>query len=430
MVTGSLIMVTTNNVNRSSCIIVGAGIGGLAAAGALAPLFKSITIIDKDPLPSYPTSRKSTIQSNHLHSLLIAGQLLLEKFYPGITEELNNAGGVVLRAGIDQQIYEFGTWMPKRDLGMNISAQSRSLLEFVLRNRTSRLSNVNILDSTKVENFLIEKNKVTGVVLSANHENKKTILADVIVDASGLSGNLSAKLNQLCPEIESKKETVNSRIVYVTAFIKKPKKWQNHKENILIVAEPQQTCGGALLDIEKDTWVVSLNGRNGVVPPTTTDEWKKFAKQLASPAIWERIKNCENLGKLRKFNKPLSYFRRFDKVHNLPSGYFPLGDTINSLNPTFGQGMALAIGHADRLREVFLNDSNIDQQKQYLKSVTKWSQRSWRQTVAYESMFAVSDESARNKFQILQTLVLNKHKQAIGNADTHLQLFKQAQMLD
>lgn len=410
-----------------TCIIVGAGIGGLAAAGALSPLCESITIIDRDVLPNAPDVRKTTVQSNHLHSLLIAGQNVLEEFYPGISSDLQEAGGVVLRAGIDQKIHEFGTWMPNRDLGMTIAAQSRPLLEHVVRKRTSQLLNVQILERTKAEGLIIKNNTVTGVEISDANKMKTTLSADFVIDASGLSGTMVNKLNRVYPEIEAEKEVVSSRIVYVTAFIKKPAQWLDCKENVLIVAAPDQTCGGGLLDIENDIWVVSLNGRNGVVPPTEPEQWKAFAKQLASPAIWERIKNCTIEGKLRKFNKPLSYLRRFDKVPNLPLAYFPLGDTINSMNPTFGQGMTLAFGHASLLRKIF-STSDTDNQRRYIKEATQWSLRAWRQTAAYESMFS-ADESTKKKFHILQSLVLNKHKQAIDNADVHLQLFKQAQML-
>lgn len=422
-------MTLAGKINGSKCIVVGAGIGGLSAAAALSPYFESIKIIEKDRLSDFPTNRKSTVQSNHLHSLLIAGQNVLENFYPGITEDLKNAGGVILRAGLEQQIFEFGTWMTKRDLGLNISAQSRLLLEFTVRKRTSMLSNVEIMDSTKVESLVIENNKVVGVSYKVKDNAKKIMSADVVIDASGLSGTLSTKLNKICPEIEQEKETISSNIVYVTALIKKPKEWLNRKENVLIIAEPHQTCGGGLLDIEDDSWIVSLNGRNGVVPPIEPVQWKEFAHQLASPAIWERIKDCDIQGKLHKFNKPISFLRRFDKVSNLPMDYFPLGDTVNSMNPTFGQGMALALGHAYRLRETFSNDAVLDKQKHYINKITKFSQRTWRQTVAYESMFSSSNEMIRKKNHILQALVLNKHKQAKDCSEVHLQLFKQAQML-
>ncbi|MFT7562196.1 MAG: 2-polyprenyl-6-methoxyphenol hydroxylase-like FAD-dependent oxidoreductase [Flavobacteriales bacterium] len=419
-----------NNLSKPKAIIVGAGIAGLAAAGILSPLCESIVIIDKDALPDSAKPRKSTVQSHHLHSLLIAGQNILENIFPGISQNIANAGGVVLRAGIDQSIFEFGAWMPKRDLGLTISAQSRSLLESVVRQRVNQLKNVTIMDSTRVVSLAIEDNAVCGVHINDSAGNQSLITGDYVVDASGLSGTLAQKLNAQCPKIESTKEKVSSKIAYVTAIITKPENWRSTKENVLVVAEPHQTCGGALLDIENDCWVVSMNGRNGVEPPTDIEGWKDYARQLPSPAIWERIKDCAISDKLHKFSKAHSYLRRFDLVENLPTAYFPIGDTINSVNPTFGQGMALALGHAEELGQALVDGLNDDSQRDYLKRATKRSQKAWRQTVAYESMFAEMDENSRNKFQLLQSLVLNKHKRALHDEKVHLELFKRAQMLD
>lgn len=414
---------------KPKAIIVGAGIGGLAAAGALSPLCDSIIIIDKDALPNSAEPRKSTVQASHLHSLLIGGQNILEKYFPNITQDIIAAGGVTLRAGLDQSIFEFGGWMPNRNLGLSISAQSRLLLESVLRQRVRQLNNVTFLDATRVIDIEIEKGRVCGVCINSSTGGEELINGDFVVEATGLSGTLTKKLNRLHPDIELKKEQVDSKIVYVSAFIKKPKKWLSTKENVLIVAEPDQTCGGALLDIEDDTWVVSLNGRNGVEPPTDIEGWKEYARQLPASAIWERIKDCSVPHKLQKFGKTFFYLRRFDLVKGLPTGYFPLGDTINSINPTFGQGMALALGHVEELGEALANGFTDESQQIYLKRATQRSQNAWRQTVTYESMFADMDEKSKNKYKLLQSLVLNKHKQAIQDENIHLELFKQAQML-
>ena len=418
-----------NTLVKPKAIIVGAGIGGLAAAGALSPLCDSIIIIDKDALPDSAEPRKSIVQANHLHSLLIGGQNILEKYFPNITQDIVSAGGITLRAGLDQSIFEFGAWMPNRDLGLSISAQSRLLLESVLRQRVKQLKNVTFLDATRVTDIKIEKGRVCGVCINSSSGTDELINCDFVVEATGLSGTLTNKLNRLHPDIELKKEQVDSKIVYVSAFINKPDKWLKIKENVLIVAEPDQTCGGALLDIEDDTWVVSLNGRNGVEPPTDIEGWKNYARQLPETAIWERIKDCSVEQKLQKFGKSSFYLRRFDLVEGLPIGYFPLGDTINSINPTFGQGMALALGHVEELGEALAGGVTDDTQRTYLKRATKRSQNAWRQTVTYESMFADMDEKSRNKYKLLQSLVLNKHKQAIQDENIHLELFKQAQML-
>jgi len=76
----------------SKAIIVGAGIGGLAAAAALSKHFTAVEIIDRDSLPDQIAPRLGVGQGVHTHQLLKAGELALERLLPGITQDFIAAG--------------------------------------------------------------------------------------------------------------------------------------------------------------------------------------------------------------------------------------------------------------------------------------------------------------------------------------------------
>jgi hypothetical protein len=50
-------------------VVVGAGIGGLAAAGALAQYFERVEILERDRLTAWVGSRPGTPQDRHPHGL-------------------------------------------------------------------------------------------------------------------------------------------------------------------------------------------------------------------------------------------------------------------------------------------------------------------------------------------------------------------------
>src|SRR5215470_12997055 len=54
-------------------VVVGAGIGGLAMAGALAKYFDRVEIFERDSLVTSPASRSGTPQDRHPHGLLAGG---------------------------------------------------------------------------------------------------------------------------------------------------------------------------------------------------------------------------------------------------------------------------------------------------------------------------------------------------------------------
>ena len=99
-------------------IVIGAGIGGLSAAGALAEYFEQVEIIERDGLPASAGSRSGTPQDRHPHGLLAGGLRALDQIFPGFKSDLAAAGAVPVSFARDVQFErpDVGV-MPKRDLG-------------------------------------------------------------------------------------------------------------------------------------------------------------------------------------------------------------------------------------------------------------------------------------------------------------------------
>jgi pimeloyl-ACP methyl ester carboxylesterase len=69
-------------------IVVGAGMGGLLAARALADHFDEVTVLERDALPDSPDPRKGVPQGRHTHGLLARGREVLEQSFPGFNRLL------------------------------------------------------------------------------------------------------------------------------------------------------------------------------------------------------------------------------------------------------------------------------------------------------------------------------------------------------
>jgi 2-polyprenyl-6-methoxyphenol hydroxylase-like FAD-dependent oxidoreductase len=83
-----------SNPIASQAVVIGAGMGGLAAAKALAPHFEKVFVLDRDALPEGPVARMGTPQARHAHVLLAGGQKALEQLFPDIECDLAAAGAV------------------------------------------------------------------------------------------------------------------------------------------------------------------------------------------------------------------------------------------------------------------------------------------------------------------------------------------------
>ena len=117
-------------------VVVGAGMGGLTVARALADHFEHVLVLERDALLEHADNRPGVPQGKHVHSLLVGGQRALCELFPGFDQDLARMGAVPLRAGLDVRVERPG-WdpFPQRDLGFDFYAQSRAQLELSVRRR-------------------------------------------------------------------------------------------------------------------------------------------------------------------------------------------------------------------------------------------------------------------------------------------------------
>ena len=73
-----------SEVIAERAVVIGAGMGGLAAARAVAPFFDQVTVLDRDALPEAAAPRIGTPQPRHVHALLSSGERALENFSPAL----------------------------------------------------------------------------------------------------------------------------------------------------------------------------------------------------------------------------------------------------------------------------------------------------------------------------------------------------------
>ena len=83
-------------------VVVGAGVGGLSMAGALANCFEQVEILERDRLTASIGSRSGTPQDRHPHALLAGGLRALDEIFPGFADDLAGAGAVSVRVARDK----------------------------------------------------------------------------------------------------------------------------------------------------------------------------------------------------------------------------------------------------------------------------------------------------------------------------------------
>jgi 2-polyprenyl-6-methoxyphenol hydroxylase-like FAD-dependent oxidoreductase len=336
-------------------VVIGAGMGGLTAAGALADCFDQIVVLERDILPSEPAYRAGTPQARHLHALLLSGQRALGELFPGFEQDLARAGAVALRVGLDVRVERPGyDPFPQRDLGWFSYALSRPTIERTLRLRVESQPNTSLRQRCRVQEVLASPKgeAVIGVRFENSKGASETVAADLVVDASGRGAptlGVLKSMGQPLPE----ETRIGIDLGYATCIFAIPDDAPTDWKGVMTFGQaPQNARGGLLLPLEGNRWMVTIGGRHGDVPPGDPEGFLNYAKALRTPTIYNAIRQAKRMDGVARYGFPESVRRHFEQLDFFPRGLLPIADAICRFNPVYGQGMSVAALEACLLRKL------------------------------------------------------------------------------
>ncbi|MFG3132913.1 NAD(P)/FAD-dependent oxidoreductase [Streptomyces tendae] len=343
----------TASSRSGRAIVIGGSLAGVLAAQALSQ-YTEVIVIERDDLPEGPEPRTGLPQAHHTHMLWSGGAEAIEKLLPGTLKALQAAGAHRIPLTTGMVAYSAKGWYRRWSPSHYAITCSRDLLDSVIRAQvlSHGAGRITLMQNTTVLALTGTAEAITGVSIRRADGEEDTLLADLVIDASGKGSHTPKWLAELGAPQPATRE-VDSGLVYASRLYQAPAGLPDEWPVVNVQPDPRADEPGQLgviLPIEKGRWLVTLAGTRGGQPTRDPDDFQSFALGLRHPLVGELIEHAEPLTPVQVTHMTANR-RRFYEKTPMPDNLLVLGDALAAYNPTYGHGMSVAAQSAVTLGE-------------------------------------------------------------------------------
>lgn len=354
---------TQTPVVMRRAVVLGGSIAGLMAARVLSDHAEEVLVVERDPSDVDQGPRPGVPQGSQVHALLPAGQVQLERWFPGIVNEAHALGAPPppSDAGAAKIFVNGVLGLPPApaDTGPTLIT-TRPFLEALVRRRTLAVDNIRMVYG-RADGLVFADRRVTGARYVPEGGAEPVVApADLVVDAMGRSSRLSDWLvDSGWPRPPMRRMPI--KLNYATALFRQDEKVSDAWVVVYhtMAGKGRTARIGGINSVEGDRWIMLVAGYDEDRPSRDVADFTARCREHYPRMFGDIAEYGEMLGGVVTYHQADSRRRDFHELDRMPAGLVAAGDAIASFNPVYGQGMTSAMLHASCLSAYLRSDPDL-----------------------------------------------------------------------
>lgn len=372
---------------RGTAVVIGGSIAGIAAAKMLSETFDRVIVLEKDGPHRRREGRPGAAQGWHLHHLLTAGQIELERIFPGIVDDMVREGAFKVDMAAQYRIRLGGTWKKPGTSDIEIVCAGRPLLEWCVRRRLDDEPRIDFRYESEVADLAFDRanNAIVGVAVDNGDadggDGLQVVPAEFVVDASGKNTRVPEFLSVsvLALPRPSRTSSTASTPRCSTGFRRAAVAGQGDGD-LLCVPPFRGYLRRAVLHRQLPHHPVHLTGGLQLLfAAAYRPRIPRVRRPDAVPGHRENIDGLEPASPIYNFRYPNMLRLRYEKKRNLPRALLAVGDAYTSADPVSGLGMSLALKEVREMQALLAKygAGHRDLPRRYYRAIAKMADTAW-----------------------------------------------------
>jgi 2-polyprenyl-6-methoxyphenol hydroxylase-like FAD-dependent oxidoreductase len=349
---------TTTKVIMRRAVVLGGSIAGLVAARVLSDHAEEVLIIERDDTDVTAGPRPGVPHGSQVHALLPAGQVQLERWFPGFAEQAV-ALGAPEPSGSEPKIFINGELRvaPNSHPAGPPLITTRPFLEALVRQRTLAIDNIRLVHGRADGLVFTDRRVAAARYLPAGGTQPVTETADLVVDAMGRSSRLNDWLaDNGWPRSPMRRMPI--KLNYATALYHRD---EQVSDTWVVVSQTTPGKGrvariGGINSVEGSRWIMLVAGYDHDRPSRDIGDFTARCRNHYPAMFGDIAQQSQMIGGVITYHQADSRRRDFHELDRLPAGLVAAGDAVASFNPIYGQGMTSATLHASCLSAYLRTD--------------------------------------------------------------------------